>query len=251
MSTDAPGGRVETMADAEAVAERAAALLTERALASTRRFVIALSGGSTPKRLYEILAGPEYARRFPWDRTVLLFGDERFVPPDDASSNYHMAEQALLSKVAVPPGNVLRMPTDGTPADAAARYQATLRQLYGADRLDPERPLFDVVLLGLGENGHTASLFPGTPVLDEREAWVAACTPLDAPHDRLTMTYPAIDSSRLVLFLVAGAGKAAVVAKVRGGDPAQPSTHIRTRGELVWLLDRAAAGALAGQGGHG
>ena len=242
MAMDATTGRVDIAADAEAVARRVADLLTEKALASTAQFVIALSGGSTPKRLYEILAGPDHADRFPWDRTQLVFGDERFVPPDDESSNYRMVEQALFSKVAIPPANIHRMPTDGTPADAASRYQSTLQRLYGADTLDPARPLFDVVLLGLGENGHTASLFPGTAVLQERRSWVGACTPLDAPHDRLTLTYPAIASSRLVLFLVAGAGKAEIVAKVRAGDAAQPSTHIRTEGELVWMLDEAAAG---------
>ncbi len=242
MSADAVTGRIEVLDDAEAIARYAADFLLERALASDAAFTVALSGGSTPKRLYEILAGGHYAERFPWDRVQLFFGDERFVPPDDESSNYNMADLAMLSHVPVPPNAVHRMPTDGDPADAARRYQRELQAQYGSDTLQPDRPLFDVVLLGLGENGHTASLFPGTDVLNEREAWVGTCVPQDAPHTRLTLTFPAIASSRAVLFLVAGAGKAEVVAKVRGGDETQPSTHIATDGELIWVLDQAAAG---------
>lgn len=246
MTQDATSGRAEILADPEAVAQRTAEFLTEQALAKAGPFVLALSGGSTPKRLYEILAGSPYAAKFPWDRVQLFYGDERFVPPDDESSNYHMSSVAMLSKVPVPPANVHRMPTDGDPADAARRYQRDLQTQYRAETVESGRPLFDVVLLGLGENGHTASLFPGTDVLHETEAWVATCVPHDAPHTRLTLTYPAIASSRYVLFLVAGAGKAEVVAKVRGGDKAQPSTQITTEGELIWMLDRAAAGNATG-----
>lgn len=242
MSANATTGRVEILPDAEAVARWTADFLLTQALAKDGPFVVALSGGSTPKRLYEILAGPGYADRFPWDRTQLFFGDERFVPPQDESSNYNMSNLALLSHVPVPAANVHRMPTDGDPADAARRYEHELRLLYGADTLEAGRFLFDVVLLGLGENGHTASLFPGTDVLGETHAWVGTCVPHDAPHTRLTLTYPAIASSRYVLFLVAGQGKAEVVAKVRGGDDAQPSTRIATEGELIWVLDQAAAG---------
>ncbi len=243
MSSDATTGRVEVLEDAEAVAQYAADFLLDRALASDGPFIVALSGGSTPKRLYEILAGGSHAERFPWNRVQLFFGDERFVPPGDESSNYRLANLAMLSHVPVPPGSVHRMPTDGDPADAARRYQRELQVEYGSETLQPGRPLFDVVLLGLGENGHTASLFPGTDVLAERDAWVASCVPHDAPHTRLTLTYPAINSSRVVLFLVAGAGKAEVVAKVRGGDATLPSTHVTTEGELIWALDQAAAGS--------
>ena len=246
MSQDATSGRAEILADPEAVAQRTAEFLTEQALAKQGAFVLALSGGSTPKRLYEILAASPYADKFPWERVQLFYGDERFVPPDDESSNYHMSSLAMLSKVPVPSGNVHRMPTDGDPAEAASRYQRELQGQYGADTLEAGRPLFDVVLLGLGENGHTASLFPDTDVLHETVAWVSTCVPHDAPHTRLTLTYPAIASSRYVLFLVAGAAKAEVVAKVRGGDEAQPSTHITTDGELIWMLDRAAAGNATG-----
>ena len=235
-------GEAWVLPDAEALAQRAAAWLTERALARQGVFSIALSGGSTPKRLYEILASAAFRDRFPWSRTALFFGDERFVPADDEASNYNMVNRALLSQVDAPPERVHRMPTEGDLAEAARAYERDLRGAYGSDHLTPGRPLFDVVLLGLGENGHTASLFPGTPVLEEREAWVGSCTPHDAPHQRLTLTYPAIASSAAVLFLVAGAGKREVLAKVRAGDAAQPAAHITTEGELVWGLDEAAAG---------
>ncbi len=250
MSTAAPDGRLEVLDDPDAVARWTADLLLERALAGSGPFIVALSGGSTPKRLYEVLAGGDYARRFPWDRVRFCFGDERMVPPTHDDSNYGMANAALLSKVPVPPANVFRMPTDGDPTEAAARYGRELRELYGTDRLEPGRPLFDVVLLGLGENGHTASLFPDTPVLDEETAWVGCCEPHDAPHARLTLTYPAIGSSAAVLFLVAGAGKAPVVRAVRGGDASLPAARVRSEGELVWVLDRAAAGG-QGTGGKG
>ena len=185
---------------------------------------------------------PDFAGRFPWSRTELFFGDERFVPPDDESSNYRMVRQALLSKVEIPSAQVHPMPTEGDPAEAAHRYEAELRALYGSDTLSPGRPLFDVVLLGLGENGHTASLFPGTAVLEERIGWVGACTPHDAPNRRLTLTYPAINSSAHVLFLVAGDSKRDVLARVRARDPSQPASHITTEGELTWVLDEKAAG---------
>jgi 6-phosphogluconolactonase len=135
------------------------------------------------------------------------------------------------------------MPTSGDPAAAAAQYQAELQKVYGADTLQPGRPLFDVVMLGLGDNGHTASLFPRQPVLQERKLWVSTCVPDDAPHTRLTLTYPAIHSSRhVVVFMLAGAAKKEAFAKVRAGDPAEPASHITTEGELIWLLDKAAAG---------
>ncbi|NVN11496.1 MULTISPECIES: 6-phosphogluconolactonase [Nguyenibacter] len=240
---DVKTGEMVVLADGEAIARYVAEWLTQQALAKQDGpFVIALSGGSTPKRLYEILASPDYATRFPWARTHLFFGDERFVPPADPASNFTMTQKALLSHIAIPAENVHPMPTDGDPAAAAARYQAELQALYGAETLQPGRPLFDVVLLGLGDNGHTASLFPRQPVLQERKLWVSTCVPDDAPHTRLTLTYPAIHSSRHVLFMLAGAGKAEAFAKVRAGEPGEPASHITTEGELIWLLDKPAAG---------
>ena len=155
-----------------------------------------------------------------------------------------MTRAALLDHVAIPPANVHPMPTTGTPADAARDYQATLQTYYGAESLDMTRPLFDVVLLGLGENGHTASLFPGTPALDETLAWVAPVTQ-GVPQPRLTLTYPAIACSRYAAFLAAGPGKAAVLRLVLNGDRAQPATRVSSAGELIWFVDDAALGKSA------
>ncbi|MBY4638953.1 6-phosphogluconolactonase [Gluconacetobacter entanii] len=240
---DVKTGEMIVLADGEAIAQYMAKWLTQQALAKKDGpFVLALSGGSTPKRLYQILASEEYAGRFPWANTQFFFGDERFVPADDPASNYNMVETEMLEHVPVPIGNIHRMPTSGDPAAAAAQYQAELQKVYGADTLQPGRPLFDVVMLGLGDNGHTASLFPRQPVLQERKLWVSTCVPDDAPHTRLTLTYPAIHSSRHVVFMLAGAAKKEAFAKVRAGDPAEPASHITTEGELIWLLDKAAAG---------
>jgi 6-phosphogluconolactonase len=144
--------------------------------------------------------------------------------------------------VPVPPENIHPVPTDGTPEDAARRYEETLQQAYGATTLDPQRPLFDVTLLGLGPDGHTASLLPGAAVLHERERWVAAVSH-GRPEVRITMTYPAIDSSRRVAFLVAGEEKAAIFNAIRTSDSQVPAAQVRPVGELLWFVDQAAAGA--------
>ncbi|PYD69841.1 6-phosphogluconolactonase [Komagataeibacter swingsii] len=240
---DVKTGAMVVLPDAEAIAQHMAKWLTEQALAKKGGpFVIALSGGSTPRRLYQILASGAYRDRFPWANTQFFFGDERFVPASDPASNYNMVETEMLAHVPVPAANVHPMPTSGDPAQAAAEYQAELEAVYGGTVLEPGRPLFDVVMLGLGDNGHTASLFPRQPVLDERRLWVSTCVPDDAPHTRITLTYPAIHSSRHVVFMLAGAGKREAFAKVRAGDPAEPASHITTEGELIWLMDKAAAG---------
>ena len=238
-----PPARIIREPNAEALAQHAAEWLTGLAEASRGRFSVALSGGSTPRRLYEILAGPPFRDRFPWARTHLFWGDERFVPPDHADSNLRMARQALLDHVPIPPAQVHPMPTSGTLQQAAAEYQATLSAYYGAESLDMSRPLFDVMLLGLGDNGHTASLFPGAAALEETLAWVAPVAE-GVPQPRLTLTYPAIACSAHVAFLVAGAGKAAAVGLVMAGDLAQPASRVQAAGQLIWFLDDAAAGEL-------
>jgi len=152
-----------------------------------------------------------------------------------------MTREAMLARAPVPPENVHPVPTDGAPDDAARRYEQTLQQAYGATTLDPQRPLFDITLLGLGPDGHTASLLPGEPVLDERKRWVAAVSH-GRPEVRITMTYPAIDSSRHVAFLVAGREKAAMFGAIRAGDSGVPAARVRPVGELLWFVDQAAAG---------
>jgi 6-phosphogluconolactonase len=165
----------EILADTEALARRVADWLLEISTARGGVFALALSGGGTPRQLYELLAGPPYHDAFPWHRTHLFWGDERFVPRDDQSSNYRMVSDAMLSRAPIPAANIHPVPTEGlAPQEAAAEYERELKSFYGSERLDAARPLFDVNLLGLGPDGHTASLFPGTAVLEERERWAAA-----------------------------------------------------------------------------
>lgn len=234
--------RQETLADAETLARRVAAWLLDLALASTGDFSIALSGGSTPKRLYEILAGPPYRGGFPWQRTHLFWGDERFVSHDDSRSNFHMTSVALLSRAPIPPGNVHAVPVQGvSPIAAAAAYETELRRFHGPEALSALQPLFDVTLLGLGTDGHTASLFPGTAALDERERWVLAVEGVKA-EPRITLTYPALESSRNTAFLVAGADKRVMLGRLLQRDAALPAARLSPTGAVTIFADRAAAG---------
>jgi 6-phosphogluconolactonase len=191
--------------------------------------------------LYRLLAEEPFRSAFPWERTHLFFGDERFVAPTHADSNYRMVKEALLDHVPLPEAQVHAFPTDGTPEAAARRYEEVLKAFYGADRLDPTKPLFDVTLLGLGEDGHTASLFPGVAALDEREAWAAAVIGAK-PEPRLTLTYPALQSSGTVAFLVTGAAKEVMLARAMAGDEGIPAGRVRPEGEFLWFADLAAAG---------
>jgi 6-phosphogluconolactonase len=234
-------GRMEVLADPPALAQRAAEWMTATALAAKGPLRVALSGGSTPKALFSLLASDEFRDRFPWQQVSWFWGDERFVPYDHPESNYRMAREAMLAKVPVPPENIRPVPTDGTPEEAARRYELTLQEDYGAPTLDPARPLFDIMLLGLGADGHTASLLPGERVLDERERWVAAVSH-GRPEVRITMTYPVIESSHYAAFLVAGREKAAILQEIRAGGSQAPAARIRPVGELLWFVDRAAAG---------
>jgi len=234
--------KMEILADPEALARRAADLLIAAANGTADRFVVALSGGSTPRRLYELLARPPYRDALPWNRMHVFWGDERFVPKADPRSNYRMAHEALLSRVPIPSANVHPIPTeDTTPLDAAMGFEKELKSFYGAAALDPSRPLFDVTLLGLGADGHTASLLPGSRALAERERWAVAVTD-GAPEPRISLTYPPLESSRHVLFLVEGTEKRAIFERVRRGDPDLPATRIQPIGQLLWLADAAAAG---------
>ncbi|HTV30353.1 MAG TPA: 6-phosphogluconolactonase [Xanthobacteraceae bacterium] len=233
-------GRIEILPDAPTLARHVAEWLTAAALATNGSFRVSLSGGSTPKAFYALLASDEFCDRFPWQRVFWYWGDERFVPYDHPDSNYRMTREAMLSKVPVPAENIHPIPTNGRPDDAAQRYERTLQRAYGAATFDPARPLFDVTLLGLGADGHTASLLPDDPVLQERKRWVAAVSH-GRPEIRITMTYPAIDSSRRVAFLVAGQEKAAIFNAIRAGGSRVPAARVRPFGELYWFVDRAAA----------
>jgi 6-phosphogluconolactonase len=232
---------IETLPDPAALARHVAEWMTEAARASTGDFRVSLSGGSTPKALYTLLASEPFVGRFPWTRVHWYWGDERFVPWDHPESNYRMTREAMLAKAPVPPQNIHPVPPDGTPDDAARRYEATLQAGYGGAVLDPARPMFGITLLGLGPDGHTASLLPGEPVLDERKRWVAAVSH-GRPEVRITMTYPVIESSQKVAFLVAGREKAAILKTIRAGGSQLPAAKVKPLGELIWFTDRAAAG---------
>lgn len=238
-------GTLRVCEDANDLARKGAAYLCDLTAGHEGRTIIALSGGNTPKPLYELLAQEPIKSRLPWDRVHWILGDERFVPPSDPASNYGMARAAFLSHVPVPPENVHPLETEGvTLEEAAARYEAMLKGLYGADTLDPRRPLLDLTLLGLGEDGHTASLLPGEPVLQERKRWVAP-VPKGRVEERVTLTYPALDSSAVVAFLVSGEGKRDILDKILSGETNFPAAHIRPVGKVIWFADRAAVGRWA------
>jgi 6-phosphogluconolactonase len=228
-------GRMEVVKDAGALAARAAELIAGQLRVARYPFRIVLSGGSTPRAAYQLLA----CKDLDWDCAELFFGDERFVPPDHKDSNYRMVQETLLAGGFVNPRKLLAIPTDGTPQSAADRYDEILRQQYGAGTLEDGVPLFHLTLLGLGDDGHTASLLPGQPVLKERERWAAA-VPQGRGEPRITLTYPALESSALIVFLVSGAGKRDALAQARGGIG--PAGGIKPQGEVLWLVDQVAAG---------
>ncbi len=235
----------QVYADPEALAQHAADWLLAWASATTakkgERFSVCLSGGSTPKRLYELLAAKPRREAFPWALAHWFWGDERFVPPDDKLSNYRMVREAMLDHVLVPAANIHPIPTLGvTPEQAAKAYERELQLFHGEEVLDPARPLFNVVLLGLGTNGHSASLFPGMPVLDERTLWTGTMTDPEA-GTRITLTYPALESARETVFLIAGADKKPMLRGVLAGDRALPAARLEPLGALHFFVDRAAA----------
>ena len=244
---------VRHLADREAVSRAAAdelQRLAAAAIAARGRFRLALSGGSTPKRLYELLAGPPWRDALDWERLEVFFGDERAVPPEDAASNYHMAYEAMLGSVSLPPSRVHRMEAERPNLDTAAlAYEATMARVFGLPAgIAEEPPRFDLVLLGLGNDGHTASLFPHTAALRETKRW---CVPNWVPqHEahRMTLTYPVLNHAREVIFLVAGEDKAEPLSEVLEGPPDPerlPSQRIRpTAGKLLFLADVAAAAML-------
>jgi 6-phosphogluconolactonase len=232
----------------DAIAEHAARLIYDvahEAVAARGRFTIALAGGGTPRATYERLSLAPYAEGMPWSRTWVFFGDERRVGPEHPDSNYRMAADALLSKVAVPPAQIFRIPGEAEDAEeTATAYGRRLAEVFGSRR--GERPRFDLILLGLGVDGHTASLFPGSPAVREVFRPVAAVHAAAAAiPQRVTLTFPVITAAAHILFLVAGPEKAKVVKSVLVDGAMLPAAMARpTNGRLRWILDRAAAGLL-------
>jgi 6-phosphogluconolactonase len=241
---------VRRVADAEALARAAAEEVVAaavRAVAARGRFTLALSGGSTPRRLYALLADPAapFRARVPWAQTDVFFGDERPVPPDHPDSNYRMAREALLAHVPVASVHRIR----GEDPAAAEAYEGELRAFFAVPP-GGAPPRLDLVLLGLGPDGHTASLFPGSEALDETVRWVRSPVVARLGTRRTTLTLPVLDRARAVLFLVAGADKAPALAQVLAPAPGAaplPAARVRPDGGTVsWLVDRAAASGLGG-----
>jgi len=251
--------------DAEELAAAAAERISRAAaesIAARGRFALCLTGGSTPRRTYRLLArqqGSASTRRVPrddiphaereehdlWLRTFLFFGDERFLPADDNRSNYKMVRESLLQNAPIAADHVFAVPTHlGSPQQAAEQYARTLKSFFGEGVAWPE---FDLVLLGLGEDGHTASLFPGAVALRVMDRWATFSPPgiLPPPVDRITLTFPVFNAARQVIFLVSGANKAQALADVHQGRisvEARPAAGIRPiNGHAAWLVDRAAA----------
>jgi 6-phosphogluconolactonase len=232
---------VVVLPDAEAVIARAADLFVEAAKASVAargRFSTALSGGATPQGLYRLLSGAR-AAEVPWAATDFFFGDERCVPPTDARSNYRAAFELMLGPARVPPERVRRMEGELTPEEGAPRYEDELRGYFKGGP-----PAFDLALQGLGPDGHTASLFPGSPALKETERWVVTSQAPVEPRRRLTLTLPVLNASRRVLFLVTGSEKAEAVRRALRTQEV-PGSLVRPAGSLIFLLDEAAASRLS------
>ena len=212
-----------------------------RIVANGERVAICLSGGSSPKQLFELLATDAYRPKIPWDRVHWFIGDERFVPADNPFNNMSMARKAFLDQCA-PSANVHPIPIDSAdPGEAARRYERELKSFYGADTLDPARPLFDLVMLGVGPDGHTASLFPDYPAAEETRRWVVEVPEAHVEPfvPRVTLTLPALGSCREMLFEASGSGKRAILARVLDGEDL-PAGRAHSQGETIWLMDRAA-----------
>jgi 6-phosphogluconolactonase len=221
------------VAAAELFVKEAQAAITDHG-----RFTVALSGGSTPQQLYELLATEPYCQQISWQQVVVFWGDERCVPADDGQSNQRMARIALLNKVPIPAANIVPILFEASPDSAALNYEAQLRSQFAG-----ELPRFDLILLGLGPDGHTASLFPGTTAVTEQRRWTSPATPQGQTLARITLTLPVINAAANIVFLVSGDSKAAMIKQIidKQTQPPLPAQLVcPTQGRLSWLLDEAA-----------
>jgi 6-phosphogluconolactonase len=234
--------RVIAVSDPAALARIAAERIMARIAAHGGRAAICLTGGSSPQKLYQLLATDELRNKVPWQRMHWFIGDERFVEADDPLNNMGVARRTFLDGCA-PACNIHPIPTGSAGLDEAARrYERELKSFYGAEAFDPVRPLFDVVLMGVGPDGHTASLFPGDPALAEMERWAIGVPEAHVEPfvPRVTLTLPALGSCREMLFEVAGTEKRAILTRVLGGENLPANRAHSTSGDTVWLVDRAA-----------
>jgi 6-phosphogluconolactonase len=243
-------GEVECFSDRDEMlrveAERVVAQASD-CVARRGRFLICLAGGATPKPLYEILSSDSFARRIEWPRVHVFWGDERCVSPDHSASNYRMAREALLDQVPLPPTNIHRIRGEDEPSAAAAAYEELLRDFFGT-RETAATPSFDLVLLGMGPDGHTASLFPGSAAAQEMRRWVVATRGPEPESWRVSLTTVLINAAENVTFLISGSNKAERLKEVLEGPPdLLPAQRIRpTQGSLHWMIDEAAAARLRG-----
>jgi 6-phosphogluconolactonase len=233
--------KVIAVSDSAALATAAAERIVARIAANSGRAAICLTGGSSPKQLYGLLATDAWRSQIPWGRVHWFIGDERFVPADDPRNNMAMARRTFLDACA-PAANIHPIATDSAdPDQAARRYEQELRSFYGADELDPDKPLFDVVLMGIGPDGHTASLFPGSAALEEAERWVVGVdrAPVEPLVPRVTLTLPALACCREMLFEAAGPEKRVILTRLLHGENL-PANRAHSVGETVWLVDKSA-----------
>lgn len=233
--------KIVTVADPAALAKSAADRLSARISENSGRIAVCLTGGSSPRQLYALLATDAYRGKIPWDRVHWFIGDERFVAADDPLNNMSAARQIFLDECA-PADNVHAIPTDADdPVASAEQYAEELQSFYGANSIESDRPLFDLVLMGVGPDGHTASLFPGYPALEETSRWVVGVPQANVEPlvPRVTLTLPILGSCREMLFEVAGTDKRAILTRVFGGENL-PASRARSTGETVWLVDQAA-----------
>jgi len=236
---EAKSGRIvevfNSSADLFRAAARKVAEIISDCLSKKQSCAIALSGGSTPKRLYELLAKGE-GGAIDWKRVHVFFSDERNVPPEDQESNYRMAKESLFASGLVSEANIHRIRGELSADEAAQQYEGEIKRVLG------NNPVFDLVLLGLGPDGHTASLFPDSPALRESKKLVAANRVDKLKSDRITFTYPLLNRAEHVMFLASGPDKADIVRSVLSGDGDYPSQHVRpNKGELLWMLDKDSA----------
>ena len=236
-----PKMEVITVSDAAALAKAGAERVIARIADNSGRVAICLTGGSSPKQLYQLLATDTYRGRIPWARVHWFIGDERFVLESDPLNNMAMARQAFLDSCA-PPANVHAIPTDtANPDEAARRYEAELKSFYGAETLNAARPLFDLVLLGVGPDGHIASLFPTYPAVEETRHWVVGVPKahVDPFVPRVSLTLPALNCCREILFEVSGSDKRGILTRVLESENL-PANRAHAIGETIWLVDKAA-----------
>ncbi len=225
-------GTVKKFENPAALFDGAAKFILQLAQQAGPKFSISLAGGTTPRALYERMAAPDMRGSFPWEKMHFFFGDERCVPHEDPRSNYRMARESMLGPAAVPAGNVHPVNTSTASAAASAQdYAGDLEKFFGKDL-----PRFDLILLGLGEDGHTASLFPGDPALLENKKWTAPAK-VETPEPRVTLTYPVINNADNVMFLVSGESKKKILSEVLPGNSNYPSGKIKpSSGSLYWFI---------------